>query len=77
MTLKKGDMIVIENTDNLKKSINEFYMKWEMVRRTATSMALDAQFASAATATVIRMATSATTVTKNEADKQEKIKYYG
>ena len=76
-TLKKGDLIVIENTDNLRKSINEFYKKWEMVRRTATSMALDAQFASAATATVIRMATSATTVTENETGKQVKIKYHG
>lgn len=66
-TLKKGDLIVIENTNCLQKPINQFRKKW-----TATAMAH-------ATSMTTRMvpATAMETALVNETGKQVKIKYRG
>ena len=71
MKLKKGDLIVIENTDCLQKPINQFYKKWE----TATVMAMAmATAVSTATATVTAMATAM--ATEKQTGKKVKLKYY-
>ena len=81
MTLKAGDLIVIENTDNLKKSINEFSKKWATPAKTllttamATEMATTTEMAVAAVRG--QMAAPAATVTEKQTGKQVKLKYYG
>ena len=89
-TLKKGDLIVIENTDNLIKPINEFHKKWEV-----TEMKID--FGAAATPAGVAMANAVSmasmyaytagptacvspataTATERQTGKQVKLKYYG
>ena len=77
MTLKKGDMIVIENTDNLKKSINEFSKKWATAPKTLLTTAMATEMAMATAPVRGQMATPAATVTEKQTGKQVKLKYYG
>ena len=65
-TLKKGDLIVIENTDNLIKPINEFHKKWEA----STTPSKTAP-------TAMRTAPATATATERQTGKQVKLKYYG
>jgi hypothetical protein len=71
MTLKTGDLIAIENTDNLKKPINEFHKKWAatvtVTLATATATAME-------TETAMAMATA---MTEKQTGKKLKLKYYG
>ena len=82
MTLKKGDMIVIENTRNLKKPINEFHKKWE-VTEMKISFGAAATPVGVAMAQTLAMATGMATgketgmATENETGKKIKLKYYG
>lgn len=61
MTLKKGDLIAIENTDKLSEPIEQFHKKWATAA--ATYAAVPRQMAA--------------TATENETGKQVKLKYYG
>ena len=67
MTLKTGDLIVIDNTDKLQKPIEQFHQKWET---TAESLAM---------AMVMATVTHRVTVmaTEKQTGKKIKLKYYG
>ena len=69
-TLKKGDMIVIEDARNLKKPIVQFYKKWGM---------LPSPSPATGTPTVTRTVTTTAmeTATENETGKKVKLKYRG
>ena len=81
-TLKKGDMIVIENTRNLKKPINEFHKKWE-VTKMKISFGAVATPTGVAMAQSVSMATAMKTgketgmATEKQTGKKVTIKYYG
>ena len=83
MTLKTGDLIVIDNTDKLQKSINEFSKKWATAPKTllttamATEMATTTEMAMATAAVRGQMAAPPATVTEKQTGKQVKIKYHG
>ena len=77
MTLKTGDLIVIEDTDKLSETINEFRKKW-----TATAMAtppLATRTATSWSAMTTRMVTTTAmeTANENETGKKVNLKYRG
>lgn len=73
MTLKAGDLIVIENTDKLSESISQFYKKWETAM--ATGMPLSPRASSSAVGLMAFTATE--TVIEKQTGKQVKLKYRG
>ena len=78
MKLNTGDLIVIENTDNLKKPINEFRKKWTapaMVSAPATAMATATPWSAMTTRMVTT--TAMETANENETGKKVNLKYRG
>ena len=74
MKLKKGDLIMIDNTDCLQKPINQFHKKWEMAIPPAMAHAtamVTAMVPPSAPVMVVE------TATENETGKKVKLKYRG